>query len=261
MQKRHSDSALYFEEQYYSTGKYIFPYIDDIKKITPEMTVAEIGCSYGGNLKPFLDMGCTVVGIDISEHRIKIAKQHYQNHPNRKNLKLIASDIYDITQEEVPLFDLIFLRDTIEHIPRQEYFLKHIKAFLKEGGRLFFAFPPWRMPFGGHQQACRHPILSKIPYFHILPKRIYRSILTRLGENDSLIDELLELKEIGLSISRFQKYLCNQNYIIEKKTFYLINPNYEVKFRMKPCALPKLMNIPYLRDFFTTICYYILKAK
>ena len=35
------------------------------------MTVAEIGCGEGGNLKPFLDLGCHIVGIDIAENKIE----------------------------------------------------------------------------------------------------------------------------------------------------------------------------------------------
>lgn len=38
-------------------------------------------------------------------------------------------------------FDLIILKDVIEHIPNQEKFIPYIKQFLKPGGRIFFGFP------------------------------------------------------------------------------------------------------------------------
>ena len=52
-------------------------------------------------------------------------------------------------------FDLILLKDVIEHIPDQERVIPYLKEFLKPGGRVFFGFPPWYMPHGGHQQRRR----------------------------------------------------------------------------------------------------------
>jgi cyclopropane fatty-acyl-phospholipid synthase-like methyltransferase len=72
MQERHSNRKRYFNEQGLTTAKYVIPYISDLIAITPETTVLEIGCGEAGNLKPFLDMGCRCVGIDISEGRKEI---------------------------------------------------------------------------------------------------------------------------------------------------------------------------------------------
>ncbi|HPT44163.1 MAG TPA: hypothetical protein PLH52_09935 [Paludibacteraceae bacterium] len=57
MQKRHADRQNYFQEQILVTEKYVLPYIENTINISGEMTVAEIGCGEGGNLKPFLDLG------------------------------------------------------------------------------------------------------------------------------------------------------------------------------------------------------------
>ena len=53
-------------------------------------------------------------------------------------------------------FDVIILKDVIEHVPEQEKFVPYLKNFLKPGGQIFFGFPPWYMPFGGHQQVCKN---------------------------------------------------------------------------------------------------------
>ena len=254
MHDRHTNRQQYFEEQSTATERYIIPYI----KVSSTLTVAEIGCGYGGNLKPFLNRGCKVIGIDISPNSIKIAESFYENASNRNNLLLLNSDIYKITPEELPAFDLIFMRDTLEHIHNHEYFFQHIKLFLKPEGKLFLAFPPWCMPFGGHQQMCESKFLSKLPYFHILPKRLYRLILKLFGENDNKITSLLDIKDTRISIRKFYKIIKKQNFTIEKQTFYLVNPNYEIKFGIKPRILPRFLNIPFVRDFFTTTYYCIL---
>ena len=67
MQKRHSDRLLYFNEQIYTTRKYVIPFIEKHHDVTGDMSVLEIGCGEGGNLQPFLDLGCKVTGIDICE--------------------------------------------------------------------------------------------------------------------------------------------------------------------------------------------------
>ena len=258
MYQRHTNRLLYFKEQNSTTERYIIPYLTRSPDPFPPLTVAEIGCGYGGNLKPFLDRGCKVVGIDINPDSIKTAESFFATHPHRINLQLLCSDIYQIPCGELPSFDLILLKDTIEHIHNQELFFKHILSYLKPDGTIFISFPPWRMPFGGHQQMCVNPFLSKLPYFHILPKFLYRWMLQLFGEDTPKIHSLLEIKETRLSIQKFQKIVKKQNYTITKQTFYLINPNYEVKFGINPRTLPRWLNIPVIRDFFTTAYYVIL---
>jgi hypothetical protein len=66
---------------------------------------------------------------------------------------------------------------------------------------------------------------------------------------------LLEIKQTGISLRRFNKIIKARGYDILKETYWLVNPNYEVKFRVKPRELPYLCRPPFLREFFT-MCYY-----
>lgn len=261
MQKRHTDRHTYFQEQIAVTEKHIMPYIEEIIPITPGMTVAEVGCGEGGNLKPFLDRNCNVVGIDMAAHKIENAKQFYASHPAVDKAKFIAEDIYKVTPKEIGEFDLIILRDTIEHIPNQKLFLGKLKEFLSPKGRIFFAFPPWRMPFGGHQQVCDNKFLSLLPYYHLLPSKVYRSVLKSFGESKEKVVSLQEIKDTGIGISKFKRFLEENNYLIEKEDCFLINPNYEIKFNLKVRKLPRVVNIPYIRDFYTTAYYCLVRCN
>jgi SAM-dependent methyltransferase len=261
VQERHTDRKKYFQEQGVVTQKYVIPFIEEIIPINSDLVIAEIGCGEAGNVQPFVEMGCKVYGIDIAENKIANGKLFYQNHTNRDNLKLIASDIYKLDTSEVEKFDLVYMRDTIEHIPNQELFFAHIKQYLKPGSKLFFGFPSWRMPFGGHQQICRSKFLSFLPYFHLLPYPLYRGILKLFGESKETIVCLEEIRDTKISIGRFKKIVTENGFSIKKETLYLINPNYEIKFKLKLRKLPRLLNIPFLRDFFTTTCYYVLENK
>ncbi|MCG9910803.1 MAG: class I SAM-dependent methyltransferase [Flavobacteriales bacterium] len=260
MQERHSNRERYFQEQGLLTATYAIPYINEFKVITSEMHVAEMGCGEGGNMKPFLEMGCRVTGIDISKTKIENAEKFFAGHPQRENLTLIAEDVYNIPPESIEKFDLIYLRDVIEHIPNQEKFLAYIKDYLKPGGVIFFGFPPWRMPFGGHQQVCKSKLLSKLPYFHLLPMPLFKAVLRLFGESEATVQSLVEVKETGISINRFRGIIKHNKLRFCKEDYFLINPNYEIKFNLKPRKLPALLNIPWLRDFYTTAYYCIIGA-
>lgn len=260
MQERHKNRKQYFDEQSITTAKYVIPYIEKHFQITPATKVLEIGCGEGGNLMPFLERDCEVVGVDILPQKIENAKAYYENHPKKEKINFLVKDIYQVKGNEDFSFDVIIMRDTIEHIPNQEVFLSHVKPLMKPGAVIFFAFPPWRMPFGGHQQICNNKLLSLTPYFHILPEKIYRVILSLFGESAQTIEELIEIKDTRISIQRFHKILQKNNFHILEKTYYLINPNYEVKFRLTPRELPGFLSISQIRDFYTTAMYCLAKT-
>lgn len=263
MQERHQNRKKYFEEQTITTKKYMIPYIDQVNKITEQTSVLEIGCGEGGNLLPFLEMGCKkIVGIDLSKGKIEKAKEFYNKIEHSDTIKFIDDDIYNMTVEDIGQFDIIFTRDVLEHIHGQQKFIEFIKRFIKPGGKVFFSFPPWYSPFGGHQQMCKSKFLSKIPYFHILPKPMYKLILKLFGEKEAKIKGLLEVKETGISIERFERILKKANFKKDRKTFYFINPNYEVKFGLKPRRAWKLFTIiPFLRNFMITTNYYVISEN
>lgn len=257
MQKRHSDRALYFKEQIYTTQKYVIPFIEKHKKITSNTSVLEIGCGEGGNLKPLLDLGCRVTGIDISEGKISAGEALFADHSLRRNLSFICEDIYNVESLD-RTFDVIILRDVIEHIPNQERFLPFIRRFLKADGCVFIAFPPWQNPFGGHQQICKNKMISHMPYIHLLPRPVYKKWLHAAGEN---VEEMLDIKTTGISLERFFSIVKKGGYKIDRKILFFINPNYEVKFGLNPKTLWRITNIPYLRNFYTTCGYFLLSNK
>jgi len=262
MQERHTRRDLYFKEQSYTTKRHILPFLLPFIKTGPGFSVLEIGCGEGGNMKPFLDAGCRVTGIDILPEKISNAEYFFKDHPARERLELIAGDIYDAGETMERQFDLVYMRDVIEHIHSQETFMNFVKKFLKKDGKIFIAFPPWQNPFGGHQQVCRSKFLSSFPFFHLLPGPLYPAILRLFREPWQVIEGLLEIKETALSIERFKRIIRNEKYNVERELFYLINPHYEVKFGLKPRQQCKfLARIPWIRNFFTSACYYLLSAE
>lgn len=260
MQDRHFNHLQYFEEQIYTTQKYVIPYIVSVKRIGKDSAILEIGCGEGGNLKPFMDLGCKITGIDLSHGKIEQGNMFFEGHPNRGNLTLVCDDIYN--RNDLGKFDVVILRDVIEHLPNQDFFMGYIKNFLHKGSIIYFGFPPWQNPFGGHQQMCSGKFLSKLPYFHLFPAFIYKGVMKLFDEPPGTIQGLLEVKETGISLERFERILKKHGYLVENRTLFFINPNYEIKFKLKPRKQNRVIgSIPWLRNFFTTAAYYLVADK
>ncbi len=255
----HEDRKRYFDIQIINTENHVIPFIEECFAITPGMRVLEIGCGEAGVLKAFVNKGCTGVGVEFDYTRIDNANIWLHDDIAGGNIQLITKDIYKTTPDEIGLFHIIILKDVIEHIHDQEKLIGWLQTFLHPKGIVYFGFPPWQMPFGGHQQICRGKFTSRLPYYHLLPKSIYKAILER---NNEPVEELLEIRETGISIEKFEKIVKRTKYNILHKKFFLINPIYEWKFGWKARKQFSLISkIPVVRNFVTTCVYYIISAK
>lgn len=256
MQERHTNRKCYFEEQARTSQRYYIPIIKNVIGYLPTK-VLEIGCGEGGNLLPFAELGCEVVGVDIAKSRIQQAQSFFAD--KNQEAIFIASDIFQLRSLE-RTFPLILVHDVIEHIGHKAQFLSDLRNYLTSDGIIFIAFPAWLMPFGGHQQIARRKIVSHVPFIHLLPRFLYKWVLQACGEKDETIKKLLNIRHTRCTIELFRKIARQTGYQIVNEQLYFINPHYEVKFGLSPRKLNKVVStIPYLRDFFSTSCFYILR--
>jgi len=259
--KQHKDERVRFDQQVDNSSAYVIPFIEQTKRITAGMNILEVGCAEGGVLSPFLEKGCHCVGVDLAGFRVELAKQFAAKEVAEGKAEFICQNIYEesFLNRFRNSFDIIILKDVIEHVPEQEQFIPYLKNFLKPDGIIFFGFPPWYMPFGGHQQICTSKFASMLPYYHILPRFLYKGILKLAGEHDSAIKELMEIKDTQITIERFERIVRKSSLKILDKQPYLINPIYKYKFGLKPRKQSTLLYaLPYFRDFVTTCVYYTI---
>jgi SAM-dependent methyltransferase len=259
---QHHNEQVRFQQQAENARAFVIPFIEEVVEITSALKILDIGCGDGGVLIPFLEKGCICTGIELDETKANFARDFLEQYITDGLVEIVNKNIYEETalNQYAGKFDLIILKDVVEHIPDQNKFIPYLKKFLKPGGFVYFGFPPWYMPHGGHQQVCSNKFLSVLPWFHLLPTFLYKGVLQLFGENQFTIKELLEIKDTGISIERFEKIVLQSNYTIPAKTFYLINPIYKYKFGLQPRKQFKLIaSIPFLRNFFTTCVYYLIK--
>lgn len=256
MQKRHLNKEIYFKELANTSREFYIDYVNDFITITPNISILEIGCGEGGNLLPFAEIGCKVQGIDIAKTKIENARDMFQK--AGYNSMFYSEDFFHFKTETK--FDLIIIHDVIEHIDikKKGEFIRKTTSLLKANGIVFWGFPAWQMPFGGHQQMCRNKICSKLPFIHLLPNFIYKSILKLGKERQAVIDALIETKRDKVTIEAFETLLENNGQKIKARKLWFINPHYKQKFNLKPRELYKWIGkIGYIRNYFSTSCFYI----
>ncbi len=255
----HTNRDAYHHLLHNNAVQHIIPFIEKEKVLTSHTRVLEIGSGDGGNLSAFLTLGCKAVGVELDEQLVEFTKSKLDGFVKNGALQMISRDIYDVdVQEDLGgAFDLILLKDVIEHIHDQPKLFRRMKEMLRPGGIIFFAFPPWQMPYGGHQQICKNKLTSKLPYYHLLPKNWYKAILAKYDEP---VEVLMEIRDTGISIEKFEKIAKETGYETLRKQLWLVNPVYEHKFGWRARKQGSLIkHIPWLRNFFTTCAYYLLK--
>jgi SAM-dependent methyltransferase len=255
----HTNRHAYHELLHRNAIEHIIPFILKETIIGSGSRVLEIGSGDGGNISAFLTLGCDVVGVELDPNLVDFTKEKLSTYINNGKLLMLSKDIYDadIDEDLGGKFDLIILKDVIEHIHDQPKLFKRMKEMLTERGMIFFGFPPWQMPYGGHQQICKGKLTSKMPWYHLLPRGWYKNILEKNGEP---VDVLMEIRDTGISIERFERIAKETGYLTVKKQLWLVNPVYENKFGYRARKqIPILKSIPWIRNFFTTCAYYLLK--
>jgi len=255
----HDNLTRYFEHQFRVTADYVIPFVEQSGPIPAGVRVLEIGCGEAGVLKAFLERGARAVGVDRNGRRLARGTKLLADALREGRLTLLHQDAAELAAqtEYRGYFDLIVLKDVIEHIDDRPGLFALMAKLLRPGGRIFLSFPPWQMPFGGHQQICKSWLLSHTPYFHLLPMPAYRAVLAALSESPSRIESLVATKQTGISVSDFESAVSRAGYCIKSKRLYLFNPIYALRFglaaRVQSAWISRLESV---RDFVTTCAYY-----
>lgn len=100
------------------------------------LKILDVGCGGGLLCEPLSRLGANVVGIDVGEKNIAIAKIHSQQ--SGLDIDYRCQDVEDLAKTEEK-FDAILAMEVVEHVLDVEQFLIAIKNCLKPGGLMFVA--------------------------------------------------------------------------------------------------------------------------
>jgi len=102
--------------------------------------ILEVGCGTGRVLKPLLDAGCIVTGVDISPDMLDIAEKRLSNYIDQGKLHILE---YNLCNNDIPIeldvaFDSVFITFyTFNYIINDlevERLMEHIYHLMQPGG-------------------------------------------------------------------------------------------------------------------------------
>lgn len=99
--------------------------------------ILDIGCG-GGILSESLALeGATVVGIDLAEAGLEVAKLHLLESGFDIDYQFISAE--DLTASESESFDVITCLEMLEHVPDPSLIIEACSKLVKTNGRVFFS--------------------------------------------------------------------------------------------------------------------------
>lgn len=236
----------------------IVPYLIEHNAFKEGFRVCEIGSAEGGVLHAFSVVGAgDSLGTDIALDRIE--KGEYITSLSELNVEYSAHDILfdEIPAKWLEAFDLVLLRDVIEHLDDTFLALSNIKRIIKPNGHLFVTFPPYNSPYGGHQHTLAGNFISKLPYIHLLPNSLFHSIISSGREQD--IEEVKRLQSIRMNAQKFLKAAYNSGYELAKEEYYLLRPVFKMKFGLPELKLTTLAKFNLIKNYFSLEAAFLLK--
>lgn len=96
----------------------------------PGQSVLDVGCGVGNDLSRFARGGAHVVGVDLAEHSIDLARSNFK-------LRGLSGEFHVMNGEELEFpdssFDLVYCHTVLHFTPRPECMIREIHRVLKPG--------------------------------------------------------------------------------------------------------------------------------
>lgn len=206
--------------------------LKEISELTqkPNYELLEIGCGCGSESLWLASRGVKVLGVDISEEKVKVAEERKRvlEEILGRNLpcKFERSSILDLDEKQ---YDFIWLEQAFHHIEPRKDFFKKIRNLLKRKGFIVFS-----------ESNAWNPLIQlglfRLRGFQTILKEEVSGRIYHYG-NERIITPY-----------QLKKHLVSSDFKVKSIRYFRIFPNrsYFNRFRVFERNFPK-----YLKPFFT----------
>ncbi len=117
--------------------RFIGPVMRFAEPLAPGTRVLDVGCGNGAVCGEFIRRGCEVVGVDLSEQGIAIARATYP----QGRFELIAADATILERLNETPFDIVVSTEVVEHLYAPREWARGCFAALRPGGKFICTTP------------------------------------------------------------------------------------------------------------------------
>mgnify|MGYP000341990452 CR=1 FL=1 len=111
-------------------------FIDQIARLVDKQ-VLDVGCGGGILSESMAQRGATVMGIDMGEAPLKVAKLHGLESGVQVNYKQIP--VEELAAQQPESFDVVTCMEMLEHVPDPSSIVRACAQLVKPGGYVFFS--------------------------------------------------------------------------------------------------------------------------
>ena len=120
------------------TVRYLWPKVRELcPRLGPGVRVLDVGCGNGYNAGQYLALGCQVVGIDLSEQGIAVARATH----SAGRFEVLPADGRILENLGADPFDLVVSTEVVEHLYDPRSYVAGCFQALKPGGRFILSTP------------------------------------------------------------------------------------------------------------------------
>ncbi len=153
--------------------------------------VLDLGCGQGSLSVPIATRVRDIVGIDISERLIDMARD-WAEKEGIGNARFEAVSVYDY--DGTGSFDIAICSDVIEHVPDQRGLVKVLVENLRVGGAFYMTTNNKLWPLEGHH---------RLPFLSYLPRSLADRYVRIMGKGDRFWIYPLTLSEFRRILDEF----------------------------------------------------------
>jgi SAM-dependent methyltransferase len=253
------DGLSYFDYQYSVARDVVIPWLDPHVSLAG-LAVGDFGCHQGGMLQGLREEAGVGSGIGFDVDEASIRRSPFEQNGR---FRLVSADILEIDAARYQ-FDLILLRDVIEHTPNPVAILEKARTCLTNGGRIFVSFPPYYSPFGGHQHEASNATRF-VPFIHYVPDVLFYSLsrfrdTAYMSAEDTLAD-VRSVRQTRLTLAKAEQAFSRAGLRIEVQEFFLFRPEFHIRYGLSSWKIPLIHRVPIVREVMTLGAYFLLAPQ
>ncbi|MCF9046985.1 bifunctional 2-polyprenyl-6-hydroxyphenol methylase/3-demethylubiquinol 3-O-methyltransferase UbiG [Acinetobacter nectaris] len=113
-------------------------WIDEYSEGIGGKKIIDVGCGGGILAESMARRGASVLGIDMGEAPLNVARLHAEKH-NVKNIEYKQVPVEQLAEEQAGQYDIVTCMEMLEHVPNPASIIQACQKLVKPGGHVFFS--------------------------------------------------------------------------------------------------------------------------